>query len=149
MFQIEGSSVVIFSKFFSEIDATTVLAAIPDDANKVLFVDTGATPDLVKLIKALHEKELTVFVRDHHKGEGRNPESAEAIQRILGDRAKIVDRKSAPGCAQLVETGEFADADVIVADPDYDGLVAAMKAQGVSYEGMDDDAVAPSNRRKH
>ncbi len=103
-------------------------------------MDTGATPDLVATIESLVEKGISVTIRDHHKGEGRNPEAADTIEQILGDNAQIVDRKTAPGCATLITLGEFSDYDVIVADPDYDGLVAAMKAVGVSYEGMDDDA---------
>lgn len=134
------SSLVICSKFFSLTDRDTVLAAIPSNASRVLFVDTGVTPDLASAIQALVEKGVTVHVRDHHKGEGRNPEAAEAIEQILGINAKIVDRKSAPGCAQLIELGEFAGTDVIVADPDYDGLLAAMKACGITYQGMDSDA---------
>ena len=131
---------VFFSKFFSANDTTAVLEAIPADAKKVLFVDTGATPDLATTIQSLVEKGISVTIRDHHKGEGRNPEAADAIVQILGSNAHIVDRKTAPGCATLIELGEFTDVDAIVADPDYDGLVAAMKACGVSYEGMDDDA---------
>ncbi|MFH1739131.1 MAG: hypothetical protein ABIH23_08990 [bacterium] len=141
MFQIKINTVpVVFSKFFSANDTTAVLEALPADAKKVLFVDTGATPDLAATIQSLVEKGISVTIRDHHKGEGRNPEAADTIEQILGDNAKIVDRKTAPGCAILIELGEFSDADVIIADPDYDGLVAAMKAAGVSYEGMDGDA---------
>jgi hypothetical protein len=135
-----NTTTVFFSKFFSANDSNAVLEAIPANAKKVLFVDTGATPDLAATIKSLVEKGVNVTIRDHHKREGRNPEAADTIEQILGDNAKIVDRKTAPGCATLIEFGEFSDYDVIVADPDYDGLVAAMKACGVSYEGMDDDA---------
>lgn len=135
-----AKTTVLFSKFFAASDARNVLEAIPADARNVLFVDTGVTPDLAETIQSLVDKGISVTIRDHHKGEGRNPESAEAIEQILGDNAKIVDRKTAPGCATLIELGEFSDIEVIVADPDYDGLVSAMKAVGVSYDGMDEDA---------
>jgi len=131
---------VLMTKFFSKEATTSVVEAIPADAKKVLFVDTGATPDLATTIQSLVDKGISVTIRDHHKGEGRNPEAAQTIEQILGSNAQIVDRKTAPGCATLVELGEFWDADVIIADPDYDGLVAAMKAAGISYEGMDEDA---------
>ena len=140
MFQIKVNGVlVVFSKFFSAADASIVMKAIPVGTSRVLFVDTGVTPDLAATIKSLVEKGINVMICDHHKGEGRNPEAAETIEQILGSNAKIVDRKTAPGCAALIRLGEFADA-VIIADPDYDGLVAAMKAAGVSYEGMGEDA---------
>lgn len=135
-----NTQTVVFSKFFSPADSNAVLEAIPADATRVLFVDTGSTPDLAATIKSLVEKGVEVHIRDHHKGEGRTPEAANEIEEILGDNAQIVSRSEAPGCAQLIQFGEFADADVIVADPDYDGLVSAMKAAGVSYDGMDSDA---------
>lgn len=138
-FEIKTTS-VIFSKFFSEADRTAVLEAIPADAKHVLFVDTGATPILAETIAALTERGVGVVVRDHHKGEGRTPEAAEQIEKMLGSDAHIVERSEAPGCAELIGLGQFAGFDAIVADPDYDGLVAAMKAVGVSYEGMDTDA---------
>ena len=138
MFQIQiSNTLVIFSKFFSASDAATAIEVIPVGTTCVLFVDTGVTPDLAATTKSLVEQGTSVTIRDHHKGEGRNPESAEAIEQILGNNAKIVDRKTAPGCATLITLGEFSDIEVIVADPDYDGLVAAMKACGITYEGMD------------
>jgi len=141
MFQIKvNATSVIFSKFFSAADAAAAFEVIPDHTTRVLFVDTGVTIDLIATVKSLVEKGVDVTIRDHHKGEGRNPEAAEVIEQILGSNAKIVDRKTAPGCATLIGLGEFADIGVIVADPDYDGLVAAMKACGISYEGMDNDA---------
>ncbi len=130
----------VFSKFFGDADREAVLEAIPTDAKTVLFVDTGATPVLAETIAALTERGVGVVVRDHHKGEGRTPEAAEQIEEMLGGDAHIVDRASAPGCAELIGLGQFAGFDAIVADPDYDGLVATMKAVGVTYEGMDTDA---------
>lgn len=130
----------VFSKFFSDADREAVLEAIPTDAKTVLFVDTGATPILAETIAVLTERGVGVVVRDHHKGEGRTPEATKQIEEMLGDNAHIVERSEAPGCAELIGLGQFAGFGAIVADPDYDGLVAAMKAVGVSYEGMDTDA---------
>jgi hypothetical protein len=45
-----------------------------------------------------------------------------------------------PACSTLVSVGEFASATAIIADPDADGLTAAMKAAGISYPELDDDA---------
>ena len=138
---INGRS-VIFSKFFSASDGEKVLEAVAaKGASRVLFVDTGATPVLVNTIFALVEREVEVVVRDHHRGEGRTPQAAEAIETMLGDNARIVTRQEAPGCALLVKLGEFSqDGDMIVADTDLDGLTAAMKAAGLTYEGLDSDA---------
>jgi hypothetical protein len=154
---------VLFSKFFAAADREVVLAAIPATMRRVVFLDTGVTPVLADTIRVLVERGAEVHIRDHHRGEGRNPEAAEAIEALLGERAKIVSRATAPACAGLVEQGEFAafvaaypidcdgycpsgphehrtPATVIVADPDLDGLTAAMQAAGISYPGMLADA---------
>lgn len=138
----------VFSKFFGDADREAVLEAIPAEAKTVLFVDTGATPVLADTIAKLIERGVGVVVRDHHKGEGRTPEANERIEQMLGGDAYIVERLEAPGCAELIGLGQFAKFDAIVADPDYDGLVAAMKAVGVSYEGMDADAAVFDIRPK-
>lgn len=142
VFQIKIAEVpVVFSKFFGDADKYAVLADIPADAQRVVFVDTPATPALVSCITTLTEQGIECYVRDHHRGEGRNPEAAEAVEAVLGERAKIVTRSSSPACAGLISTGEFSDnGTVIIADPDLDGLTAAMKAAGVVYEGLDSDA---------
>lgn len=149
MFTFEiNSTPVIFSKFFSSADRESVLEAIPEDTRRVLFVDTGATPVLFETIQALSAEMIEVIVRDHHDGEGRTPEAADQIRLMLdgtfvavNEAAIIVERSQAPACAQLVTLGEFTgEGTVIVADPDLDGLTAAMKAVGVTYDGMDADA---------
>ncbi len=135
-----NTTFVVFSKFFGDSDRENVLAAI-ERAERVLFIDTGATPVLVETISALCEQGVEVIVRDHHLGEGRSPESAQAIMDLLGQGATIVERSQAPACCQLVELGEFnQESTAIVADVDLDGLLAAMKAAGVSYEGLETDA---------
>lgn len=132
---------VLCSKFFAASDRESVFAAIPEGTTRVLFVDTGVTPVLADTIRALVESGKEVVIRDHHRGEGRNPEAAESIEALLGERAKIVTRASAPACAALISLGEFAkEGTAIIADPDLDGLTAAMKAAGVTYPGMDSDA---------
>ena len=133
---------VLFSKFFNLASQEEVLQALgAESPKKVLFVDTAATPNLAATIRSLSDKGIEVVVRDHHRGEGRTPEAAEEIETILGENARIVTRDQAPGCAQLVELGEFSkEGTVIIADPDLDGILAAMKAAGVKYEGMDEDA---------
>lgn len=142
MFQFSIATVpAVFTKFFAAADREGTLAAIPAETKRVLFVDTPSTPELAETVKALVELGVEVHVRDHHRGEGRTPEVAEAVEVVLGERARIVNRADAPGCAALVELGEFSgEGTVIVADPDLDGLTAAMKAAGVSYEGLEQDA---------
>jgi len=133
---------ILFSKFFSSDDKEKVVVAVESmGAQRVLFVDTGATPALVDTIFTLVERGVEVVVRDHHLGEGRSPESAQQIIDLLGESAVIVERSQAPACAQLVELGEFSEeGTVIVADVDLDGLLAAMKAAGVTYSGLESDA---------
>ncbi|MBD3281473.1 hypothetical protein GF391_01880 [Candidatus Uhrbacteria bacterium] len=142
MFQLSiATTPALFTKFFAAADREATLAAIPSDTRRVLFVDTASTPELAETVKTLRELGVEVHVRDHHRGEGRTPEAAEAVEAVLGGNARIVDRKTSPGCAALVELGEFAEeGTVIVADPDLDGLVAAMKAAGVVYDGLESDA---------
>lgn len=142
MFSLKlASTVALFSKFFAPADREVVLAAVPEGTQRVVFADTGVTPVLADTIRALVERGTEVVIRDHHRGEGRNPEAAEQIETILGDNARIVERKAFPACASLIELGEFvADGTIIVADPDLDGLTAAMQAAGIAYEGMLADA---------
>lgn len=138
---IINNTSVIFSKFFAVADREAVEVAIPADTRRAIFLDTGATPVLFETIAALSERGNEVVVRDHHRGEGRTPEAAEEIDNLLGERATIVLRADMPACAGLVEVGEFiGEGTVIVADPDPDGLTAAMKAVGVSYPELDADA---------
>ncbi|MFZ6015014.1 MAG: hypothetical protein ACOYUZ_01520 [Patescibacteria group bacterium] len=142
MFNLQINSVtIVFAKFFSAADREAALAAIPADTKRLLFVDTPSTPELAETVKVLVEMGVEVHVRDHHRGEGRTPEAVQAVEAVLGERARIVERKISPGCAELVELGEFTgEGTVIVADPDLDGLVAAMKAAGARYPGLDEDA---------
>lgn len=142
MFTFEINTIpVVFSKFFAVSDRETVEAAIPAETRRVVFLDTGATPVLAETIAALCERGIEVVVRDHHRGEGRTPEAAEEIERLLGQRATIVSREQAPACAGLVALGEFAEVGTaIVADPDPDGLTSALKALGVTYPELDSDA---------
>ncbi len=144
MIKITAGRVPVFmSKFFSAHAVEECLAALEAaKARRVLFVDTGATPHLAAAIRSLVEEGVEVHVRDHHRGEGRTPEAAEEIESLIGgERARIVSREEAPGCALLVERGEFAgEGTAIVADPDLDGLVASAKAAGTVYDGLDADA---------
>lgn len=143
MFQVRINSAVpvIFSKFFVKTNGEAVLAAIPEGTHRVVFLDTGSTPTLAETIAVLSERGIKVSIRDHHRGEGRTPEAAEAIMALLEERAMIVTRASSPACAGLIVAGEFSgEGTVIIADPDLDGLTAAMKAAGVVYEGLDSDA---------
>jgi len=144
MFELMVAGVrVIFTKFFASSAGTSVCAAC-EGADAVVFVDTGATPVLVDTIKVLKGLGKEVIVRDHHLGEGRTPFAAAEIVALLNDDARIVERAQAPACVQLIELGEFDGVEglVIVADPDLDGLTAAMAALGISYGGMDRDAAA-------
>ena len=64
-----------------------------------------------------------------------------AVRDLVGGNAIISDRKRNPACSGLIEVGQFAEeGTVIVADPDPDGLTAAMKTAGVFYPELDSDA---------
>ena len=144
-----GSFTVFFSKFFSGADKDAVLAATPD-ANRVIFLDTAATPVLVETVSAMIERGQEVIVRDHHRGEGRTPEAFAELEALLeGTSSRLEARADFPACSLLVEAGEFAaEGTVIVADPDLDGLTAAMKATGVVYPELDADAAVFDQRPK-
>src|SRR6202011_2070764 len=89
-----------------------------------------------------------VAFRDHHgiEGEPVNDRDRQVklaiatLEQSLGEDCCITIRRLHPACSTLVEVGEFKDAVAIIADPDADGLTAAMKAAGISYPGLDEDA---------
>lgn len=149
MFELNiNSTPVFFSKFFNETDREQVLAAIPERCKRVVFLDTPATKDLIATVLALTERGVNVYVRDHHdEPNPQNPRAqqiaaaANELREILGERAVISNRRANPACSSLIDAGEFAGEDAaIVADPDLDGLTAAMKAVGVVYPQLDADA---------
>jgi hypothetical protein len=156
MFQIQiNGTPVVFSKFFGVGDKHSVLASIPDGTKRVVFIDTPSTPHLVGTIESLISRGIEVVVRDHHDVPSpRNPreqEIADAAARtreLVGGNATISNRAAHPACSGLIEIGEFAgEGTVIVADPDPDGLTAAMKAVGVVYDGIDADAAVLDGAR--
>lgn len=139
---------VIFAKFFSASDREAVLAEIPAGADRVVFLDTPATSELAPTIEALLGRGVEVHVRDHHDcpsavntREAQIATAAARIRELLGANAVISDRKTHPACSGLIEVGQFdGEGTVIVADPDPDGLTAAMKACGLTYPELDQDA---------
>ncbi|MFA6131049.1 MAG: hypothetical protein WC730_02215 [Patescibacteria group bacterium] len=148
MFQLSvNGRKAVFSKFFAAADAAAVLGAV-EGAGRVVFVDTPATAVLVGVVKTLTENGVKVVVRDHHDVVApRNPREAEVaaaaarIRELVGANALISDRATHPACSSLIATGEFAgEGTVVVADPDPDGLTAAMKGLGVVYPELDRDA---------
>lgn len=143
-----GTVSALFSKFFAASDRESVLAAIPQGTRRVVFLDTPATAELAPTVEALLERGIEIHVRDHHdEPNPANPRAqqiktaAQRIRDLVGSNAVISDRKRNPACSGLLEVGQFSDeGTVIVADPDPDGLTAAMKAAGVFYPELDADA---------
>ena len=143
-----GAIPVLMAKFFSPSDRDAVLGALPQGARRVVFIDTPATEYLVATLEALVAQGVDVVVRDHHDAPARsNPrevaiaDAAERVRELLGGNAVVSNRAAHPACSGLVAAGEFAgEGTVIVADPDPDGLLGAMKAAGVVYDGLDQDA---------
>lgn len=143
--QIAGTP-VIMTKFFTESDKDSILKSI-DKKKSILFVDTPSTEQLYATIVALKNKNVEVAIRDHHgitnpKNE-REEEihfSAQLVREKVGKNAIISTREEHAGCSTLIEPGEFVSMDAIIADPDPDGLLGAMKALGVVYAELDSDA---------
>lgn len=139
---------VFFRKFFRQEDQDAVLSALPEGIQRVVFIDTPSTPHLVGTIESLISRGIEVIVRDHHDVPApRNPreqeiaDAANRVRELVGGNATISDRVTHPGCASLLTLGEFVgEGTVIVADPDRDGLLSAMKAVGLTYPGHDRDA---------
>lgn len=145
----------LFIKAFSNEDIETIIHFVRDAArfykgsgNTILFIDTPITPATVESVEALRYEGFRVVFRDHHGIDGKATNDRERrvvaasarLKRLLGDDCTITIRSLHPACSTLVSVGEFQDAIAIIADPDADGLTAAMKAAGVSYEGLDEDA---------
>lgn len=145
---------VLFTKFFSTNDKDNVLAAV-EGATRVVFIDTPSTPHLVATIEILVSRGVEVVVRDHHDVPSpRNPreqeiaDAANRVRELVGGNAIISNRTENPACSSLIEVGEFiGEGTVIVADPDPDGLTAAMKALGSVYDGLDADAATLDGAR--
>ena len=145
----------LFVKAFSGADVQQILDFVRDAAvfysgagNTVLFIDTPITSSTVEAVDKLCSEGYRVVFRDHHGIDGEPSNSREKqvatstskLKQLLGDDCLITVRRLHPACSTLVSVGEFSDAVAIIADPDADGLTAAMKAAGIFYEGLDDDA---------
>ncbi len=145
----------LFIKAFTAIDVQTIMEFVRKAAtfysgssNKILFIDTPITPATVEAVEKLKFERFQVIFRDHHGIDGEPSNSREArvveattkLNNLLGVDCHITIRRLHPACSTLVSIGEFKDAIAIIADPDADGLTAAMKAAGISYPELDDDA---------
>ncbi len=134
---------VVLGKSFKAEDGQTLAAEInnvmPVAGKRVVIIDHPPTQGLIPLIEALSELGAEVHLRDHHADSDRDGATVARCREILGDRAVIVTRAEHPACSTLVDLGEFRD-DIVVADADQDGVTAALKAIGVSYPELDQDA---------
>jgi hypothetical protein len=145
----------LFIKAFTSSDVQSILDFVRSsaeeyggDSNSVLFIDTPITSATVEAVGKLKSESYRVVFRDHHgiDGEPTNDRERQVsaatgkLRQLLGDDCLITVRRLHPACSTLVSAGEFRDAVAIIADPDADGLTAAMKAAGITYEGLDDDA---------
>ncbi len=107
----------------------------------VVFLDTVPTELFLDLVKQLQENGYRVIIRDHHTHGGDiDADLVARFHQYIDSKSVLTTRKEAPGCAQLVEAGEFsADNFIVIADNDKDGLLTAMKAKGIEYERMTQD----------
>ncbi len=145
----------LFIKAFTADDVQLIIDFVRDAArfhrgsgNSILFIDTPITSATVEAVERLLDEQFQVVFRDHHgiDGEPTNDRerqvvaATEKLTELLGDDCLITVRRLHPACSTLVSVGEFKDAVAIIADPDADGLTAAMKAVGISYPQIDEDA---------
>jgi hypothetical protein len=149
--ELNGKKVVM-GKFFGEADKAAALEAI-GESKSILFVDTPSTQYLAETIETLKSGGARCVVRDHHDivapKNSREEQIKEAAEKVRGlvDDAVISTRDAHPACSLLIQSGEFADVDFVVADPDPDGLLGAMKALGIEYDELDSDAAVLDGAR--
>lgn len=145
----------LFIKAFNSIDVEDILEFVRDAnamksqaSDTVLFIDTPITAHTIEAVVKLKEEGYRVHFRDHHGIDGEPVNQRDVLVQqgtakltdLLGDDCTITVRRLHPACSTLVKAGEFEDAVAIIADPDPDGLTAAMKAVGIYYPELDDDA---------
>jgi hypothetical protein len=145
----------LFIKAFTANDVQIIMEFVRGAAtfhsgtsNRILFIDTPITAATVEAVEKLKSERFQISFRDHHgiDGEPSNDRERQVVtasaklNQLLGENCCITFRRLHPACSTLVSVGEFEDAVAIIADPDADGLTAAMKAAGISYPGLDDDA---------
>lgn len=136
-----------FTKVFSNLEGGALAETVPDGA-RVMLLDTPPTAGWKTFCESVVSRGGSVFIFDHHAPEGatqRDAEisalSAEIGQIIGGPNDYRKTRAEAPGCAQLIKPGVALDGNCIVfADADPDGLVAALRAVDVIWEGQERDA---------
>jgi len=120
------------------------------DKKRALFIDLVASPEMKEAINALEKQNVAVVAyRDHHyapdsenENDKKTIESVREIIAKLGDKARFETRESSPSCSRLVELGEAIreKIDLVLFHGDTDGFFGYLKAVGVTYEGMDQDA---------
>lgn len=145
----------LFIKAFTSEDVQLIVEFVRQAAShyagtsgEVLFIDTPITSATVSAVEKLKGEGYRVVFRDHHgiDGEPGNVREQQVVagtaklKQLLGSDCTIEVRRLHPACSTLVGCGEFENAAAIIADPDPDGLTAAMKAVGISYPELDDDA---------
>jgi len=127
----------------SEIEQiSSVLIRCCQGASKVLIADLSPVVchDLISDLAMKHK----VMVRDHHKPD-TGSELYDDVYELIRARplvdALCVTRKNALACAQLIDIGCIGDKDVIIAHADGDGLFAALRAVGLTYVDLVEDAM--------
>lgn len=153
-FKIRGVP-ILFMKAFTADDVQTIMEFVRQAASlstkddlRVLFIDTPITGATVEAVHKLTTEGYRIIFRDHHAVEGaatsdRDQQVINATNKLrheLGSDCLVTTRSLHPACSTLVSVGEFQDTLAVVADPDADGLTAAMKAVGIYYPGLDEDA---------
>ena len=139
---------VIMTRLHKPEDGQDLVRALPAGVRSVIFLDTPPTVGLLVAVREIHQLKIRLSIRDHHLpgkngGDSGNQSRKfiDQIRSLIGSRAVFVTRDKHPSCSTLVTSGEFSRRrKLIVADQDCDGLLSAMKATGLDYPGLDQDA---------
>ena len=140
-----------FGKLLDKKSCSDAFQAVTEGRFKsVMIIDTPPTAVGFEMLKQFETAGLEVFYKDHHFPESTENttradeirDACKLVSALLGAAADIVRRTVAPACSHIIQKGmaEKLTAPVILADVGADGLLAAMKAAGVSYTGLDQDA---------
>ena len=141
---------VVLTKTFNGIEPEILEFLKEKNPKKIVFLDTppmqGAITAIDQIREILPETEIEWI--DHHDIENpSNPrdneiaQTAESIREKIGNTAVIKTRKEYPAISLLLNEGEHnSSSTVVIADNDLDGFFGALKATGITFPEIDQDA---------
>ena len=99
---------------------------------EVVIITPTLSEWLEPLIKSLVTAGMPVHLRVRPDDTKNGNTRLRACRRLLGERVVVSTRMQELSCSGLIETGEFRQ-HVVIVDANPDGVLAAMKAAGISY----------------